>query len=111
MKRNRKRIHRKGMFVESTDMYGPIVDSYQPIGVLREPLEMIDQIPVVKMTRKEFESSNIFAKMIGDVELCFPNVSLSKRSKIYTAVRNEFYRLLYINRKALMEQGSSLEVA
>lgn len=104
----RNRIHKKGMFVDSTTLYGPMVDKFDGLEVLHPANEVVET-NVIHMTRTQYDSYLLSRSIINRIEYRFPNISLGKRSKIYNLIRKELYNLL--SKKAMREHGLSLRVA
>lgn len=110
----RTRIKRKGMFVDSTDMYGPILDKYDNLQVLHNPEDIVNEPEVVYMTRVEYERHVFVRKIHKFMRIWFPLPLQEEVSNRYRQFYKESIKLrhkAFIKRKALQEQGSSLVVA
>ena len=108
----RKRIHNKGAMVDSSTMYEPTINSHSvPVLVLDNTVNLADNIPSRRITRSEFERENLFCKLVSNIDDYYPELSTSKKSKLYKAIRDYMYKLLLINNKTLQEQGFDLKVA
>lgn len=124
----RKRILRS-VKVETADLLS-IIGEFNPILSSEETsikFKHIKDDMIVTMTKTEFENWNksIIDNILINIDVEFPDASLSKKSKLYSAIRNAMYEMLanhemksidsksyfYRNKKASISQGSVLEVA